>query len=78
MKGGASNSQAWGEEEVLYGHSAQTFGIVTRPKETPNLPSSALILLALTHRLRVLGKGKGPLTPPKPTLLAHDAFYAVK
>nr|POF05074.1 hypothetical protein CFP56_35635 [Quercus suber] len=41
------------------------------PFETPGRPASV-------ERPRALGRGKGPLTPPKPPLLVNDATYAVE
>ncbi|XP_030967464.1 uncharacterized protein LOC115987987 isoform X1 [Quercus lobata] len=58
--------------------SPKTFGTITRPKETPNHPSSTPACSASVDRLRVHDKGKGPFTPPKPPLLVQDASYAVE
>lgn len=35
-------------------------------------------LPASVERLRALGRGKGPLTPPKPPLLVNDATYVME
>ena len=59
--------------------SPQTFGIVTRPMETPNRPSSTTIRSISSNHLRAPSRGKGPFTPPpKPLLLVHDTSFVEK
>nr|POE53760.1 hypothetical protein CFP56_23300 [Quercus suber] len=51
---------------------------ITCSKETPSHPLVTLGCLASVEHLRALGRGNGPLTPPKPPLLVNDATYAVE
>ena len=58
--------------------SSKPFETITRPKETPSHPLMTPGCLAFVECPRAPGKGKGPLTPPKPPLLVNDATYAME
>ena len=58
--------------------SLKPFGTITCLKETTSQPSVPPGLLAFVDRSRAPGRGKGPITPPKPPLLVDDATYAVE
>nr|POE97689.1 hypothetical protein CFP56_06502 [Quercus suber] len=55
--------------------SSKPFGTITCLKETPSHPLVTPGLLASIKCLRAPGRGKGPLTAPKPPILVNDSTY---
>uniref|UniRef100_A0A7N2LHS7 Uncharacterized protein n=1 Tax=Quercus lobata TaxID=97700 RepID=A0A7N2LHS7_QUELO len=70
----------WPSDKRKFGvdTSLKPFGTITRPKETPSHPLVTPGCLVFVERPRAPGRGKGPLTPPKPPLLINDATYIVE